>query len=464
MVKNLLRVESMSKHYTMKNPRIELEFRGSEEATAKGGVFAVKAFAEQCGLWERVGAEAALESRKDTSKGYEPVVYVATFLFGFASGGASMADFERLNDEPGLKRFLGISRFPDETTLAQWMRAIGKEGAKILMGINREFIAWALERIAPERIVHGGELEWFFDDTQLEVTGKCFESATLNYEGNTTLSWQTLWAGPFLACGELGSGSRDCSELLPEQLDQCRELLGSRVNYLYADSGSSAGKYLNELEAKVDGFSVSYNKWTSGPERCAKELPESAWSKEQTLKWRDGKRHRAQHAWMSYQPEGCEGSQLFAVTRHQLEQGELFWRYAFVCCESTREQSPALAVERHKLKGDKERQFSQVLTDMDLHHPPCKSLAANQVFYALGSLAHNLLQAIKLIHLPDHEQPLRIRTLLHVLMLIPVTFKRHARQLKAVCCVNSRWLPWWRKFAHELPALSGLYRLRPSPG
>jgi len=30
----------MSRHYTMKNPRIEIEFRTMEEASAKGGVFA----------------------------------------------------------------------------------------------------------------------------------------------------------------------------------------------------------------------------------------------------------------------------------------------------------------------------------------------------------------------------------------------------------------------------------------
>lgn len=455
---------SMSKHYRMKNPRVEVEFRNQEEATAKGGVFAIKSFAQECGLWERVGLEPALESRKDRSKGYDPVVYVATFLFGFASGGASMADFERLNDEPGLKRFLGIERFPDETTLGQWMRSVGDEGAKALMQINREFIAWALTRIKRERLLHAGELEWFFDDTQLEVTGKCFESAVMNYEGNTTLSWQTLWAGPFLACGRLGEGSRDCSELLPEQLEQCEGLLKQHKSYLYTDSGSSAGDYLNTMNEWVGRFSVSYNKWTSGPERCAKELPESAWTQEQTVRWRDGKEHRAQHAWLRYQPEGCEQPQLFAVTRHQLADGELFWRYAFICCEPGREGPASMAVERHKLKGDRERQFSQVLSDMDLHHPPCKSLAANQVFYALGALAHNLFQAIKLLYLPDHEQPIRIRTLLHVLMLIPVTFKRHARQLKAVCCVSSRWLPWWRKFAHELDALSALYKLRPSPG
>ena len=37
--------------------------------------------------------------------------------------------------------------------------------------------------------------------------------------------------------------------------------------------------------------------------------------------------------------------QLFAVTRHQLAEGELFWRYAFICCESNREQSAGLAIE-----------------------------------------------------------------------------------------------------------------------
>lgn len=453
----------MSKRYRMKNPRVRVEFRAMEEATAKGGVFALKAFAQECGLWERVASEPALEARKDRSKGYDPVVYVATFLFGFACGGASMADFEKLNDEDGLKRFLGIKRFPDESTLGQWLRGIGDAGAQALMRINRDFIAWALERIAPERLLHAGELELFFDDTQLEVTGKCFEGAAVNYNGDTTLSWQTLWTGPFLAAGELGCGSRDCSELLPAQLDACASLLSGYKTYLYADSGSSAGKYLEALGVSVNHYSVSYNKWTDGLERCAKELPESVWSAEQIIRWRDGKKHRAQHAWLHYQPEGCAQPQLFAVTRHQLAEGELFWRYAFICCERGRQQSPGLAIERHQLKGDKERQFSQVLTDLDLHHPPCKSLAANQVFYALGTLAHNLLQAIKLIHLPDHEQPIRIRTLLHLLMLIPVTFKRHARKLKAVCCVSSRWLPWWRKFVHELKACGQIYCLHASP-
>lgn len=374
-----------------------------------------------------------------------------------------MSDFERLNDEDGLKRFLGIKRFPDQSTQAQWLRAVGQQGAEAIWQINRNFLARVLPRVDRRRLLHGGELELFFDDTQLEVFGEKFESAAINYEGKKTLSWQTFWVGPFLGAGQLGQGSRDCSELLPEQLKQCAALWQNHSSYLYTDSGSSAGKYLEAMAAHVDHFSVSYNKWTDGLERCAAALPASAWSAERLGKWRDGKEHRIQHAWLRYQPEGCSKPQLFAVTRHQLAAGELFWRYAFICCDAEREHSPGLAVERHQLKGDRERLFSQVLTDLDLHHPPCKSLEANEVFYALAALAHNLLQAIKLVYLPDHEQPVRLRTLLHILMLIPVQFKRHARQVKAVCCVSTPWLPWWRTFIAELTAASRMYCLKPRP-
>ncbi len=36
---------------------------------------------------------------------------------------------------------------------------------------------------------------------------------------------------------------------------------------------------------------------------------------------------------------------------------------------------------RHKLKGDRERAFGELLPgDLDLHHPPRQSLAANRMF------------------------------------------------------------------------------------
>lgn len=45
----------------------------------------------------------------------------------------------------------------------------------------------------------------FFDDTQLEVGGRKFEGAALNYNGDLALSWQTLWVGPLLNDSHLSS-------------------------------------------------------------------------------------------------------------------------------------------------------------------------------------------------------------------------------------------------------------------
>ena len=62
----------------------------------------------------------------------------------------------------------------------------------------------------------------------------------------------------------------------------------------------------------------------------------------------------------------------------------------------------------------------------------------------LAVLAWNLLQALKLLHLPVEEAPKRMRTLLRHLLLIPVEVKRHARQLKACLYVPAGWVAWWR--------------------
>jgi hypothetical protein len=148
------------------------------------------------------------------------------------------------------------------------------------------------------------------------------------------------------------------------------------------------------------------------------------------VKWRDGSEHTAQYAWFRHQPAGCESPQRFAVVRHR-PTGEMFWRYAFLTANE-REGSAQLAFERHRLKGDKERVLSELLSDLDLHHPPCTNLNANRSFYTLAVLAWNLLQALKLLHLPERESPKRMRTLLRHLLLIPVELKRHARGLKGV--------------------------------
>jgi hypothetical protein len=460
----------MSRHYRLKPRKFTVEFRDWRQASAHGGQLAITALLEEFGLTERVRREPALDPRTHRGKGFGPEVYVTQLLYCFTSGGVSLADAERLNEDGPLKAFLGIAKFPDQTAVGEWLRDIGEAGWQALRRLNRVFVQWALERAQPARYQHAGRTECFFDDTQIEVNGRSFEGAAINYEGNLALSWQVLLTGPFVADQVLGATSptkespasdqagQDVSSRLPELLAANASLWQKERSYLYTDSASSAGKYLEAIAEHFGAWSVSYNKWTGPLEAKAAELPESAWSAVESLRWRDGSQHRAQYAWFRYQPGGCERPQRFAVVRHRPE-GEMFWRYAFVTVQE-QERPAQLAFERHRLKGDKERLLSELLSDLDLHHPPCANLNANRSFYTLAVLAWNTLQGLKLLHLPEAEAPKRMRTLLRHLLLIPVELKRHARRLKACLYAPAGWVAWWRGLLTEwLPrcrARSGL--------
>jgi hypothetical protein len=83
------------------------------------------------------------------------------------------------------------------------------------------------------------------------------------------------------------------------------------------------------------------------------------------------------------------------------------------------------------------------LRDLDLPPPPCQDLNANRSFYTLAGWAWNLMQALKLLHLPEEASPKRMRTVIRHLLLIPVELKRHARQLKACLDGPAGWVAWW---------------------
>jgi len=340
-------------------------------------------------------------------------------------------------------QLLGLDKGADQTTLGEWLRSQTKESVLVLHQINAELVDWASQQAKPGRWLQGGEVELFFDDTEIEVEGHKFEGARVNYEGNRALSWQTLWYGPWLLDGIL-DGAGDVSEHLPVLLEEHQARWQGRANYLYADSASSAGKYLNRIEqAGFTRWSISYNKWTDKLDRLAAELPESQWSA-----LPPANQPQEQYTWVKHQPGECQRAQKFATVRWKRD-GDLMWRYAYRVCQAGDKDSPQTVFERHRLKGGKEQGFSEVLSGLDLHHPPCKDLTANQAFYAIAMLAYNILISLKILDLPDEAQSWRIQTIIRYLLTVPVSVSRHARYEVATICIPAGWLRWWRLFVEQ---------------
>jgi hypothetical protein len=128
----------------------------------------------------------------------------------------------------------------------------------------------------------------------------------------------------------------------------------------YADSGSSAGKYLNLLDERGWNWSVSYNKWTDVLDRLAAEMGGDQWSEPQESMGRNGEPLIEQFGWVRHLPgEDCQRVQTFAAVRFKNRGGgDLMWRYAYVvgggCVQQSRLHEPVAAREvlaAHRLKG-----------------------------------------------------------------------------------------------------------------
>ncbi len=418
-----------------KETRLKLEFVANNDQSIHAGLVAVEAMARRFGLWEKVRQLSCLDPRKDKKRGYSPEVIIGQLIYALCSGGGCLSDSEALNDDPLARELFGVGKFADQSQVGQWLREQSEQSIAALGQLLHEFVKWVWREADPRRLLHSGQREIFFDDTQLEVSGQHFEGAALNYNGDLALSWQTLWVGPLLADSHVGS-PRDVSDQLLPMLERNRSLWREKEAHFYADSGSSAGIYLNAIAGEGWHYTVSYNKWTGPLERTALELPEAAWKQV----------GQAHHAFLRHQPEGRSVAQKFAVSRRQ---DGLFECYGFIACDEA--QSDAARVgERHHLKGEKEQLFSEVLNGLDLHRPPCSALRANQVYYLIAALAYDLMVAIKLLDLNDDCQSWRVKTLMKKLVMLPGRLSRRSRQWIAKVMVPCAWLCWWQRWARRV--------------
>ena len=433
----------MKRWFQKRRTRYQVEVSGNGHVTAHGGVFLIDNIARELGVWGEVASADCLDNRRRKGAGYTPLALVSQLVFSLVDGGCSLADAERIGQDAVLMESLGLDRAADQSTLGEWLRGATDKGIREMCAISTRLARRVISQCASRRILHAGDLEVWFDDTEIEVYGKRFEGARVNYNGDLALSWQTLWAGPLLLDQELG-GFGDVAECQREFLDEHGGVWAGRKSHFYADSGSSDSRALAHLSGAGFGtWGVSYNRWTDALDRLAAELPGDAWDAPEA---RGGVTES--YAWVKHTPGEAGERRLFAARRWK-EDGDLLWRYSYVACEDDSGRTPRGVFERHRLKGDFERHFSEVLSDLDLHHPPCLALNANRMFYAIASLAHNLLQALKLLRLGDGQQSWRNRTIIRNVLVVPATQIAHANRFRLRVWAPPALLGWWRRFLHD---------------
>jgi len=82
--------------FTKRKSKLHIQLTNSDQATAHGGQVLIDALCRRFDLWTRLHNEPSLDPRKRTGAGFSPAAIIAQLIFTLTSGGASLADAERV--------------------------------------------------------------------------------------------------------------------------------------------------------------------------------------------------------------------------------------------------------------------------------------------------------------------------------------------------------------------------------
>jgi len=418
----------------------------NEQVTAWGGLALAERLAHSTRLWS--DCRRLLPARTRTEAGYDSTAVASAMIHGLLSGSRGTYAAEPLREDMALRRLVGLEGgVPEEATvwraLGQWAEG---GGAEALGRVQRRQCRRLIERTPIQALRHRGFTPVFVDATWLEVGRETkFEGAKF-FDGAAKLMLSTLWVGPYLVAQSFaptGRGELTASLSLVEPA--WKELLRpaglARGVLFLADALYGNERGLKQFEACRGARYVVGAKGLSDVERVAAEQPGTQWKNTGA----DRRRGWAESATCVHKFQAGDWDRArTVVTRRYCLENEMIPRYASVLTnlEATDPRIVKLmraegidfaqAVWRlYDHKQAMENQFKDALIDMGLHHPPCRELARNEVFYAVAALALNLAVGVRRIGLERAEGAMRLWRLRREFFAIPARVTHHARQMQA---------------------------------
>lgn len=426
---------------------IKADWARNEEITAFGGLALVERLAVSTRLWSDCGK--LLPARCKREAGYSSLSVAASVIHGLLSGAQGTFAAQSLREDEPLKRLLGLEGgVPEEATvwraLGQWAGLGGEEALSSIL--HRQALRLIGRTALPWMLVEGF-FPIFADGTNLEVESRSGFEGKKTWEGTSKLQWSVVWCGPYAAAQGFAAPGEDekgtTMRLIAPVWRQVIEHAGLAKRTLFLmDSLYGDAACLLQLEAcKGAHYIVGANK-LAGVQRAAAEQPESQWKSCGA---------NARRGWSesalcvhTYQAGSWEEGRV-VVTRRFKREGEMIWNYASVFTNLSMDH-PRIKkmMRREKIdfaralwrlydrKQAMENQFKDALEDLGLHHPPCRRLSHNAMFYALGMLALNLAVGVRKIAMEAEGRRMRLWRLRREFFAIAARVVLHARQARAI--------------------------------
>jgi hypothetical protein len=436
---------------------IKIEF-AAEPVTSFGGLVLAEKTAAGLGMW------SALANILPARRGdYNWLSAIKSMVMGLLSGAQGTYAAQALRQDESLLQLLSLAGAPEEVTAWRMLKPLGELAPhQSLERVQTLGARRTLEKMARADLLLEGFVPFFTDGSLLEGSGRREGTKYIREKGRGLL-WSAGFVGPVLCAQRLageGQGEQSCVRAMIEEVDRAilKPLKLHAQTLVLADSLHGDEPTLAQLEKAHLHYLIGANKLAKTEQTLA-ELPETSWEDtgaRQKLGW------SASGACVCWLQCTDWPAKRLLVGRRFMRQGEMIWNYAAALTNLrdkdvrpmlARGLSFARAMWRlYDAKAGMETRFKDGLSDLGLHHPPCREHVRNAGFYAVGALAWLLGVAVDVLggagaqrgntqrldggkRVRPTPKRMRLWRLRRELFTLPGRVGRHARELK-VCLLG----------------------------
>ena len=421
-----------------KAPKIDFAV-SNQLLTGSAGLALVASLASWLDLPCQLARRVRLKLRR---RGCADEQMLLSLIYSFCAGGGHLSDVDSLQHDRAAQRITGLQRVPDSRRLGEYLARMSAGPLAGLQACVRHVSQCVVGHWLRRYQQQLGYVPVFVDGSGIEVEGRCFEQAGRGYNGERQYWLHSVFVGVVWVSARLQPGGSDVAGGWQEQLEQdLRPLLrrGESV-WLRADNAYYRGELVSYCRKQGWDYSISLSN-TRNQQPLLRRLAACEFRDED---WTPLDTERQEEALvMYYQPSGWPHEEAYVVLRRTHADGQrlLLPHYSFILV--SRDDLPLVElVRRHRAKQGQENAFKGPLQELNLHHPPCKSYAANQAYYLCGQLAQLLLRGLQAQMLPETAQGHGLGVLIRQLVRSVAHLTRSGRRWRLHCARGNLRLAW----------------------
>jgi len=327
-------------------------------------------------------------------------VMVLLLVVHLLLGYRELRDIRYYQDDPLVRRILGLTRLPDASTLSRALASTDQVSAQQLRRLCRQLVLERLARLGLKRITVD------FDGSVLS-TGRFAEGSAVGF--NRKKKGQRSYYPLFCTLAQTGQildvwhrpgnvhDSNGARAFILECIREIRAVAPQAVIETRMDSAFFSDEIVRLLEAERVEYSISVPF-----ERFAKlkRLIEAR---------RQWWRHSGRMAYFEKQWKPAKWTRrarfVFVRQRNKVQSKEpvqldLFvpfaWGYDFKVIVTNKRIRAGKLLAFHNGRGSQEGVFAELKTDSQLEYVPTRTLSGNQIYLLSAVLAHNLSRELQM--------------------------------------------------------------------